>query len=173
MEMKYCMTCGTKLEMRYLASEGKEIPYCPQCEDFCFPVFNTAVSMIVTTRQEEELLLIKQYGRDAYILTAGYINKGEDAEHAVKREIKEELGVDVIETRFNHSHYFSQSNTLMLNFTAIIDQTHIHENEEIDEYAWFTKEEARKNILPDSLAQAFLKGYLTGSYEFKKEKNAR
>ena len=43
--MNYCMECGTKLELRHLENEG-EIPFCSQCNQFRFPIFNTAVSMI-------------------------------------------------------------------------------------------------------------------------------
>ena len=87
MEMKYCMHCGCRLDEKYLMGEGM-VPYCPECREFRFPVYNTAVSMIVMNKELDKVLLIKQYGRDSYILVAGYINKGEDAEDAVKREIE-------------------------------------------------------------------------------------
>jgi NAD+ diphosphatase len=166
MEMNYCMQCGTKLVMKYHESEGKEIPYCSTCSDYRFPVFNTAVSMVVTNQAEDRILLIKQYGRDRYILVAGYINKGEDAKHAVIREVGEEMNLRVVKVRFNHSHYFSKSNTLMLNYTAIVDSMDVHENNEIDSYRWFSREEAAKNVARRSLAGDFLNGYLTGEYHF-------
>ena len=102
MEMKYCMHCGHKLDEKYLMGEGM-VPYCPECQEFRFPVYNTAVSMIVMNKELDKVLLIKQYGRDSYILVAGYVNKGEDAEDAVKREIGEELGLQVLECHFNRS----------------------------------------------------------------------
>ncbi|MBQ4241034.1 MAG: NUDIX domain-containing protein [Oscillospiraceae bacterium] len=102
-EMRHCMQCGTKLKMRYHDSEGREIPYCETCHDYRFPVFNTAVSMVVTNENEDRILLIKQYGRDSYILVAGYINKGEDAEHAAAREVAEEMNLHVRKVRFNIS----------------------------------------------------------------------
>ena len=76
MEMKYCMQCGCKLDEKYLMGEGM-VPYCPACQEFRFPVYNTAVSMIVMNKELDKVLLIKQYGRDSYILVAGYVNKGE------------------------------------------------------------------------------------------------
>lgn len=163
-KMDYCMQCGTRLTIRHLHGEG-DIPYCPHCKDFRFPVFNTAVSMVVTNTKRDKILLIKQYGRDSYILVAGYVNKGEDAEHAVVREIKEEVDLHVDEIHFNHSHYFAKSNTLMLNFTAVVDGD-VHANEEVDAYKWFSIEDARKNIRNKSLAQAFLLGYLDKKYDF-------
>ncbi|MBP3852666.1 MAG: NUDIX domain-containing protein [Erysipelotrichaceae bacterium] len=164
--MRHCMECGTKLEMKYLKSEGKEIPYCTTCEDYRFPVFNTAVSMIVTNETKDKILLIKQYGRDIYILVAGYVNQGEDAEDAVVREVKEEMDLDVISLHFNHSHYYARSNTLMLNYTVVVKGQTPHPNGEIDQWNWFTVDQARKNIHDKSLAQAFLYGYLDGVYDF-------
>ena len=164
---KYCMQCGTALTEKFLASEGKHIPFCPSCNEYRFPVFSTAVSMIVTNKEHNRILLIKQYGGDSYILTAGYVNKGEDAEDAVIREVKEETGLIVTDLSFNHSHYFSRSNTLMLNFTVTVADEILHPNEEIDSYAWFSYEEARANIRRNSLAQAFLNGYLDQHWVFR------
>ena len=92
-EMRYCMVCGGRLKMKYLQSEGCDIPYCEGCGGFRFPVFSTAVSMVVLSPDREKYLLIQQYGTPFWRLTAGYINRGEDAEHAVRREIMEELGL--------------------------------------------------------------------------------
>lgn len=41
-----------------------------------------------------------------------------------------------------------------------------HPNGEIDQWNWFTVDQARKNIHDKSLAQAFLYGYLDGVYDF-------
>ncbi len=164
-KMEYCMQCGTKLTPRFLESENREIPYCPKCGDYRFPVFNTAVSMIVMNEEKDKILLIRQYGRDSFILVAGYVNQGEDAENAVRREVREEMGLDVRTLHFNRSRYFAPSNTLMLNFTVTVSGTP-HPNEEIDSYQIFTIDEARKNIRRPSLAQQFLDGYLSGKYEF-------
>ena len=89
--MEYCMFCGTKLKDMELEGEGM-IPFCGKCGEYRFPVFRTAVSMIVINKDKDRILLIKQYGRDRYILVAGYVNKGEDAEDAVCRELREEMG---------------------------------------------------------------------------------
>ncbi len=164
-ELNYCPVCGTKLDEKYLMGEGM-VPYCPQCKEFRFRRFNTAVSMIVMNKELDKVLLIKQYGRDSYILVAGYVNLGEDAEDAVARELREEMSLNVLEMHFNRSHYFAPSNTLMLNFTAIVEDGVPHPNSEIDAYNWFPVEEAKKKIRPNSLAQAFLNGFFEEEYHF-------
>ena len=162
MEMNYCMQCGEKLRMKYHETEAREIPWCENCQAFRYPVFNTAVSMIVLSRDASRVILIQQYGRPFYVLVAGYVNQGEDAEATVAREVREELGLTVETLRFNHSHYFAPSNTLMLNFTVTVAEEDPHPNWEVDSWRWFTVEEARRNIKPGSLAAAFLNGYFDG-----------
>ena len=164
-ELKYCPQCGTLLTEKYLENEGN-IPYCENCADFRFPIFSTAVSMICMNEERDKVLLIRQYGRPSYILVAGYVTKGEDAEDTCQRELMEELSLTAEEIHFNRSHYFAPSNTLMLNFTVIVKESEPKPNSEIDEYHWFTVGEARKNIRPNSLAQKFLEGFFTKKYDF-------
>ena len=170
MEMNYCMQCGAKLHLKHHPQEEKDVPYCDQCEAFRWPVFNTACSMIVMDPEKTKILLIKQYGRDDYILVAGYVNKGEDAEAAALREIREELGVNAADIRFNRTHYFAPSNTLMINFRILLPSEEIHPNEEIDDWQWFSLAEAREKVRPNSLARDFLEGMLDGEYHFHDEK---
>ena len=162
MIQKHCFECGTPLIEKPLEDEGI-VPYCPQCEEFRFPMYNVAVSMIVINEQTGEILLIKQYGRPFFILVAGYVNRGEPLEHAVGREIKEETGMTVSRVRFNRTSFFEPSNTLMCNFTAFVkDASELSPNREIDSYQWFSPNEARQNIRPNSLAERFLNAYLDG-----------
>ena len=158
--MKYCLECGTKLTEKFLANEGT-IPYCPSCDAFRFPVFNTAVSMIVLNQTQDKILLIKQYQRDDFILVAGFVNKGENGEHAVAREMKEELGLSLSSLHYNKSAYYDTSNTLILNFTCVaVDESLAGMTEEVDYAEWFSFAEARLRIKAGSLAQMFLESYL-------------
>lgn len=158
--MSFCQVCGTELIEKELEGEGM-IPFCPKCNDYRFPLYNVAVSMVVINKENGKILLIQQYGRQKYILVAGYVNRGEKAEEAVAREIKEETGMTVSSIRFNRTSFFAPSNTLMCNFTAFVENdSELHVNREIDSYAWFTPEEARANIFPGSLAAQFLTAYL-------------
>lgn len=153
--MTHCYACGCKLENRFLEHEG-DVPYCPTCDEFRFPIFNCAVSMLVLDETEEHILLIQQYGRQRWILVAGYVNRGETAEQALHRELMEEVGLEAESIRFNKSSYFEKSNSLIFNFKVKLKpgQT-VKPNWEIDAYQWYTLDEARKAISPGSLAEEF------------------
>ena len=166
MEMNYCVQCGGKLCLRDHPGEGHPVPWCESCGAWRYPIYNTAVSMVVMDEARERILLIRQYGRPHWVLVAGYVNQGEDAEDAAAREIREELSMSVSSLRFNHSHYFAPSNTLMLNFTATVREEQPAPNSEVDGWAWFPVAEARERIKPGSLAEAFLKGSFDGIYRF-------
>ena len=160
MIQKQCFECGTALIEKELEEEGI-VPYCPKCQQYRFPMYNVAVSMIVVDEETGKILLIQQYGRPSYILVAGYINRGESAEDAVRREILEETGLHAGRIHFNRTRFFEPSNTLMCNFTAFVpDAERIHVNREVDRFRWFSPAEARANIRPNSLAAAFLDAWL-------------
>ncbi|MBR5095378.1 MAG: NUDIX domain-containing protein [Oscillospiraceae bacterium] len=164
--MKHCMQCGAPLRLREHPTEGRLIPWCDSCESYRWPVFNTAVSMVVMDEARERVVLIRQYGRPAWVLVAGYVNQGEDAEDAVVREVREELDMTVTSLRFNHSRYFAPTNTLMLNFSVTVAETEPHPDFEVDDWAWWSVDEARAHIKPGSLAEAFLNGSFDGVYRF-------
>ena len=105
------------------------------------------------------------------ILVAGYISLGECAEDAVRREVREETGMEVERIRFNRTQYYEPSNALMCNFTAFVrDDSELHVNSEIDSFTWFTPDEARQNIRKGSLAQYFLNMYLDETESMEKGK---
>ena len=77
------------------------------------------------------------------------------------REVREETGLEVEHLRFNRTKFFEPSNTLMCNFTAFVRTAKaLHINHEVDRCKWFTPQEARENIRPNSLAAEFLNAYL-------------
>jgi hypothetical protein len=59
MIQKHCHECGTELIERELVGESI-VPYCPKCDQYRFPMYNVAVSMVVINEQTGEILLIKQ-----------------------------------------------------------------------------------------------------------------
>lgn len=155
--MHFCYECGSPLVLRECGDEGM-VQYCETCKAFRFPIFSTAISTVVFTPDMERLLLIQQYGRTWNVLVAGYVTKGEAAEDTVIREVKEEIGLNIVKREFVKSEYFPGSNTLMLNFMSVADSDDLSgmNTQEVDKATWYTPEEALKAVAQPSLAQRFL-----------------
>lgn len=152
----FCRDCGEKLTLRFLENEGI-VPYCPRCDKFKFPFFPVAVLMIVLNRQNDRVLLAKHAGEEEYKLLAGYLKKGENAEKAIPRELKEETGLKALKWKYLGSRYQDEKEVLMLAFAVTSDDTlPIFKNEELDEVRWCNKEEAKALIKKSSLAEHFL-----------------
>ena len=151
----YCRECGQKLTLRFCENEGL-IPYCDKCEDYMFPQFSIAVSMVVTNRAQDKILLAKHAEDEDFILFAGYIKKGENAEKTIPREIKEELGINVVKAKYMSSRYHAKKDVLMLNFIVVVEEQPLRLNEEIAEAKWCTPEEAIQLIRKGTTAEFFL-----------------
>lgn len=156
----YCSKCGTKLIKKIDGIDGK-VPYCPHCQEFKYPTFSDAISTVIFSPDKKEILLIEQYGRKDNILIAGYVTKGENLATTLKREIKEEVDLEVERYLYNDNQYFTPTNTLITNFLVLAKDKNVHLTSEVDEARWYPLEEALKAIKPDSLAQYFLKLALT------------
>lgn len=156
--MNYCHICGSRLVKKECINYGHNegmIPFCPKCSEFRFPTFSTAVSAVIFNREYSKTLLIQQYGKGKNILVAGYVNKTENLEDALVREIKEEINLDVTDFYFNASEYFPNSNTLICNFITRVSNENFELTSEVDFASWYSIPEAKGAILKDSLAERF------------------
>ncbi len=96
-----------RYDIHYTDTEGKERCYemVSRRENICtLEELQThgadAVVMIITDEKDEKLLLIREFrcelGRMIYGLPGGLIEKGETAEQAAERELKEETGLTLV-----------------------------------------------------------------------------
>ncbi len=162
----YCPVCGEKLALFVHDQEGL-VPFCKHCEQFRFPQFATAVSMVVVNRAKDKVLLAKHKGQDDFILFAGYVKKGETAEKTVTREFREETRLNVVKYKYMSSRYHEPHNVLMLNFLVVAENGEIAlDTSELDDAVWFDFDGAEKAVRKDSDAEAFLKSALD---ELKKQ----
>ena len=166
MDLNYCPACGKKL---YPKEQPHEAPalYCSCCEEYRFPLYCAAVAVTVLDAVGENMILIRQYGDPDPVLVAGYIDKGETAEEAVMREVREELGMTVRDFSFLRSHYYAPSETLMLHYVVTVSEKAAAPNWELDSWEWVSVERAPKLVKPGSLAESFLLDY----EKYRKRKN--
>ncbi len=153
----FCTECGEKLTLMFNHREGL-VPFCKKCNEFRFPQFATAVSMVVTNRTKDKILLARHRDNEDFILFAGYVKKGETAEKAVTREFKEETKLNTVKFKYMSSRYHEPKNVLMLNYLSMAETGEPEiDAVEIDEVRWFTFDEAIEAVRKDSAAEFFLK----------------
>jgi len=140
---QFCPRCGAPT--RVVA--GGHIRVCEADGSQHFPRTDPAVIVLVTDASGERAVLGRQqsWPEGRYSTLAGFVEPGESAEHAVKREVKEEVGLDVDAVRFLGSQPWPFPSSLMLGFTARVvgdDQIHV-DGEEIVEALWVTRDDVR------------------------------
>ncbi|MDC7221202.1 MAG: NAD(+) diphosphatase [Spirochaetales bacterium] len=111
---RYCGSCGSKTELEREESCRR----CPECGAFYYPSFAPAVIVLIT--RGEELLLAHNvnFPEGLYSHIAGFVETGESLEDAVRREVMEEVSLNVKNIRYFDSQQWPMPRSLMLGFTA-------------------------------------------------------
>jgi NAD+ diphosphatase len=94
----HCPRCGKS----GFAFDGKNAFNCPECGLRFYINQATAVAAIIESADGKILMIRRgrEPGAGTLDLPGGFVDIGESAEHAVAREVMEELGVAVEELRF-------------------------------------------------------------------------
>ena len=132
---RFCGRCGSATN-----PHGRERALvCAQCSLHFYPRLSPAV--IVAVYKENQLLLARnrRFRSGYYSVLAGFVEPGETLEDCVKREIYEEVNVDVKNIRYFGSQPWPFPNSLMVAFTAEYAGGEIKANQaEIVEAGWFS-----------------------------------
>ena len=114
-QRKYCTVCGAKL----VDHEQEEARYCPECRMLYFPKISPAVIVLIK-RDDGKVLLAHncKFRHKVYSLIAGFVEAGESAEDAVRREVREEVGLEIKNIQYKYSQSWPFPDSLMLGFTA-------------------------------------------------------
>jgi ADP-ribose pyrophosphatase YjhB (NUDIX family) len=95
---RYCPRCGSD---KLRAASAKKFE-CPDCGFEFFLNTAAAVGALITD-EEGRLLVTVRKGEPAkgtWDLPGGFVDEGESVEEAVHREIKEELGLDIVSAHY-------------------------------------------------------------------------
>lgn len=157
MRYTFCPICGTKLIEKEIGDEGN-IPFCSSCQRPWWDAFTTSIICAVINEQQEVALIRQGYvSSNAYICVAGIMQMQESAEETVKREVKEELGLDVKELQYIKSYPYQKKEMLMLGFCAKVKKAEFHLSKEVDQAQWFAFDEALSYMKEGSIAWQLVK----------------
>ncbi len=138
---EFCPRCGSRTEVR----AGGHVRACPRDGSQHFPRVDPAVIMLVHD-DDDRCLLARgpQWPEGRLSVLAGFVEPGESLEHAVAREVVEEVGVRVVNPRYLGSQPWPFPRSLMLGFFARAVSTElVLDAEEIAEARWFSRAELR------------------------------
>jgi NAD+ diphosphatase len=111
---RFCGACGTPT----VPSETARSRVCPSCKLEAFPRLSPAI--IVAVERGDEILLARSphFPAGIYSVLAGFVDPGESVEDAVRREVMEEVGLEIENVRYFSSQPWPYPNSLMLGFQA-------------------------------------------------------
>jgi NAD+ diphosphatase len=112
---KYCRLCGSNLNK----SDVSKFLYCKNCEHDIYPQISPCI--IVRIERDNEILMSRGVGfpPNKWGLIAGFVEIGETLEDAVKREVMEEVGIEVTDIKYWGSQPWVFPNSiLMVGYTA-------------------------------------------------------
>jgi NADH pyrophosphatase NudC (nudix superfamily) len=147
MEFRFCPHCATGLVERPIADDGggfiKRLA-CPAetCGYIHWGNPTPAVGALV--EHEGSIILARNalWPEGWFALVTGYLEAREDPPAAVAREVKEELGLDVVAANIIGNYIFERKNEVMLCYHAVATGT-IRLGEELAEYRRYRPEQLR------------------------------
>jgi NAD+ diphosphatase len=131
---QYCGRCGSET----YTMQGERAKKCPKCGFTSYPVLSPAV--ITAIIKDNKILLAhnRSFKGNMYSLIAGFLEPGETLEECVKREVMEEVGLNIKNIQYFGSQPWPFPNSLMIGFTADYESGEISvDGEEISAAEWF------------------------------------
>lgn len=134
---QYCGRCGTPSEDK----DDERAKHCPKCGLVSYPRISPAI--IVAVVKDYQILLARPnrspIQKIFYSVIAGYAETGETLEECLRREVMEEVSIEVKNIRYFGSQPWPYSSSLMVAFTAEYAGGEIKvDKSEIVHADWFT-----------------------------------
>ncbi len=154
----YCGRCGTPTDLR--AHERART--CPTCQLVAYPRIAPVVMGLILRGQELLLARSPHFAPGVYSAIAGYCEPGESLEMALKREIREEVGLEVRDIQYFKSQSWPFPHSLMVAFTCQYQSGLIvPQPDEIEDARWFSTEALPLLPHPVSIARQLIDATLS------------
>ena len=154
----YCGSCGAPMHWETDISKK-----CTCCGRELWPQLQPAVIVRITRSVSEnpaddEILMVHAHNfrGNHYGLVAGFVETGENLEDCVRREVREEVGIEIDDVRYFASQSWPYPNSLMVGFTASYVSGELHlQRSELASGGWF-----RRDNMPECPGRVSIAGRL-------------
>ena len=154
---QFCGRCGAAT----VPSAGERARKCPSCGLLAFPRLAPAVITLVSRGNEALLARNVNFGAAMYSCIAGFVEPGETLEEAVAREVREEVGVEVRDMRYQSSQPWPFPHSLMIGYRAEWASGEIEiDPTEIADAQWFRVDELPQVPPGISIARSLIDGWV-------------
>lgn len=156
-EHAFCSRCGAAG-----APHAKEFAMvCKQCGFQQYPRINPCIIVLITKGDKALLAQGVRFPDGLFSCLAGFIEAGESAEQAVRREVREEVGITLGELRYHGSQSWPFPHSLMLGFHAQWQAGDLcPDAEEIVAADWFDRESLPRLPTSGSIARELIDAWL-------------
>ncbi len=150
---RYCGRCGTPTVVR----KSERARECPACGLVAYPRVSPAMMALVTRGREILLARAHRFAPGMFSALAGFVEPGETIEDCVRREVREEVGLEVDRITYFASQSWAFPHSIMIAYTAEYAGGEIRlEDEEIAEARWFSVDDLPKLPGPVSIARKLI-----------------
>ena len=136
----------------------------PQCAAEYFPRLDPAIIVLVTDGERALLGRQSTWPPGRYSTLAGFVEPGESLEDAVRREVMEESGVQVLSARYDSSQPWPFPASLMVGFQALGAPGPVRVGGELEDARWFSREALRGGEIqlppPHSISRRLIDAWL-------------
>ncbi len=134
---KFCGCCGGVMQV--LPHLQELALKCLACDHMVYPRISPAIIVAVIKGNEILLARSNRYPPGRYSVIAGFVEPGETLENCVKRELLEEVGIEVANIKYFGNQPWPFPDSLMIAFTAQYASGDITiDNNEIVDAGWFS-----------------------------------
>lgn len=153
---RYCGCCGAAT--RPVA--GAHAKVCEECGAHIFPRLSPAIIVLIERGRQALLARNRKWPDGRYSAVAGFVEPGETLEAAVRREVAEEVGIELGGITYVASQPWPFPDSLMCGFRADWAAGDIAvDGEEIAEARWFEPDDLPNLPPPVSIARQLIEDW--------------
>ncbi len=157
---QFCGRCGTPTQRR----ADERARHCAACGLVAYPRLSPVVMVRVTREGRILLARAPRFAPGMYSVLAGFVEAGETLEQALRREVAEEVGIQIQNLRYFASQSWPFPHSLMIAFTAEYAAGEVRvDGRELLDAGWFAPDALPG--LPSSMSMAWrlIQDFVAGS----------